>query len=151
MKSHEEAVGGSRLAHSPSSSELLAVSSSPPRVPDHELLRCIGHGSYGEVWLARNILGEFRAVKMIYRRSFEHERPFEREFEGIQKFEPISRAHPSQLNILHVGRNEGAECFYYVMELADDAHEVPASAGGASQVPNTSEVSHALPADAGPP
>jgi len=151
MKRDEGAVGGSRLAHSPSSSESLAVTSSPPPIPDHELLHCIGHGSYGEVWLARNILGEFRAVKVIYRRGFEHERPFEREFEGIQKFEPISRAHPSQLNILHVGRNEAAQCFYYVMELADDAHGVPASADCAAQSPNAAEASHALPPEGGTP
>src|SRR4029434_6168388 len=62
-----------------------------PTIPDHELLRCIGRGSYGEVWLARNVMGTFRAVKVVYRASFEHDRPFEREFEGIQKFEPISR------------------------------------------------------------
>ena len=68
----------------------------PPGVPDHSLLRCIGRGSYGEVWLARNVLGEFRAVKVIYRRAFEHEKPYEREFEGIRQFEPISRAHASQ-------------------------------------------------------
>jgi WD40 repeat protein len=88
-------------------------------VPDHELLRRIGEGSYGEVWLARNVLGEFRAVKIIYRRAFEHDRPYEREFEGIRRFEPISRAHPSQLNVLHVGRDDRAGYFYYVMELAD--------------------------------
>lgn len=97
------------------------TSASPPAVADHDLLRRIGGGSYGDVWLARNVLGEFRAVKVIYRQRFEHDRPFEREFEGIQKFEPISRAHPSQLNILHVGRNDSAGYFYYVMELADDA------------------------------
>src|SRR5438876_6272405 len=92
-----------------------------PRIPDHELLRRIGGGSYGEVWLARNVLGDYRAVKVIYRAKFEHDRPFEREFEGIQKFEPISRLHESQVDILHVGRNEQAGYFYYVMELADDA------------------------------
>jgi WD40 repeat protein len=92
-----------------------------PRVADHDLLRVIGRGSYGAVWLARNILGEFRAVKVIYRRAFEHDRPYEREVEGIRKFEPVSRAHPSQLNVLHVGRNDAAGYFYYVMELADDA------------------------------
>ena len=26
-------------------------------IPDHQLLRCIGSGSYGEVWLARNMMG----------------------------------------------------------------------------------------------
>ena len=90
----------------------------PPPIPDHELLRCIGRGAYGEVWLARSVTGAFRAVKIVRRSSFDHERPFEREFEGILKFEPISRTHDSQVDILHVGRGE--EYFYYVMELADD-------------------------------
>ena len=90
----------------------------PPRVPDHELLRRIGRGAYGEVWLARSVTGAFRAVKIVHRQSFDHDRPFEREFEGILKFEPISRKHDSQVDILHVGR--GDDCFYYVMELADD-------------------------------
>jgi serine/threonine protein kinase len=66
-----------------------------------------------------NVLGETRAVKVIYRHRFADPRPFEREFEGIQRFEPISRSHPSQLAILHVGKNEAAGWFYYVMELAD--------------------------------
>src|SRR6266699_758719 len=51
----------------------------------------------------------------------DHDLPFEREYEGIQKFEPISRMHESQVDILHVGRNEKQGYFYYVMELADDA------------------------------
>jgi WD40 repeat protein len=87
-------------------------------VPDHTLIRRIGQGAYGEVWLARSALGTWRAVKFVRRSSFDDDRPFEREFAGIQRFEPISRSHESQLNILHVGRSEGG--FYYVMELADD-------------------------------
>ncbi len=90
----------------------------PPPIPDHELLRRIGRGSYGEVWLARSVTGAYRAVKIVYRKSFDHDRPFDREFAGILKFEPISRAHETQVDILHVGRAEG--CFFYVMELADD-------------------------------
>ena len=70
------------------------------------------------MWIARSVTGAFRAVKIVRRSSFDHERPFEREFEGIQKFEPVSRTHDSQVDILHVGRGE--DYFYYVMELADD-------------------------------
>jgi WD40 repeat protein len=106
----------------------------PPHVPDHELLRRIGGGSYGEVWLARTLMGTYRAVKVVYRTGFEADRPFEREFAGIKRFEPISRLHDSQVDILHVGR--AADCFYYVMELADDAGESHASGDGASKASN---------------
>ena len=107
----------------------------PIPVPDHTLLRRIGKGSYGEVWLARNVLGVYRAVKIIQRSSFDHDRPFEREFAGMQRFEPVSRSHESQLNILHVGRGPG--CFYYVMELADDMAGAYASGGTSSTSPQS--------------
>src|SRR5512133_752751 len=90
---------------------------SVPTIPDHELLRCIGSGGYGDVWLARNIMGTYRAVKIVHRRRFADERPYEREFGGIQKFEPISRSHDGLVDILQVGRNDAAGYFYYVMEL----------------------------------
>lgn len=92
-----------------------------PIIPDHEVLRKIGGGAYGEVWLARGVTGALRAVKVLWREDFEDERSFEREFEGILKFEPISRDHPGMVNILHVGRSPDSKSFYYyVMELGDD-------------------------------
>src|ERR1041385_7957231 len=94
-----------------------------PEIPDHELIRQIGGGSYGEVWLARNVMGSYRAVKVVYRKTFESDRPYDREFSGIKKFEPISRSHEGFVDILQVGRNDQAGYFYYVMELADDARE----------------------------
>jgi len=97
------------------------------QVPDHELLRRIGGGAYGEVWLARNVMGTYRAVKIVYRKTFSNDRPYEREFTGIQKFEPISRSHERLVDVLQVGRNDPAGYFYYVMELADDANVGQAS------------------------
>ena len=91
-----------------------------PQIPDHKLLRCIGRGAYGEVWLGRSIMGAYRAIKIVGRKSFETDRPYEREFAGIQRFEPVSRSHPGLVHVLHVGRHEGAGYFFYVMELADD-------------------------------
>jgi WD40 repeat protein len=90
-------------------------------IPDHTLLRPIGRGAYGEVWLARNIMGTPRAVKIIWRRQFESDRPYDREFAGIQGYEPVSRTSAGLMQVLHVGRNDIEGYFYYVMELADDA------------------------------
>lgn len=78
----------------------------------------IGRGAYGEIWLARTVTGAWRAVKLVYRSTFESERAFLREFEGMSAFEPISRGHDGFVDILHVGRT--SDYLYYSMELADD-------------------------------
>lgn len=106
-----------------------------PLVPDHELLRRIGEGAYGEVWLARSVLGTYRAVKLVYRDTFQDARPYEREYRGIQKFEPISRSNEGFVDILQIGRNEEAGHFYYVMELADDAHHATDRSPAAADAP----------------
>lgn len=94
-----------------------------PDIPDLEMLRIIGAGAYGEVWLARTVTGACRAVKVVWREDFEDERSFTREFEGVLSYEPIARGNPGLVHILHVGRREGAHpYYYYVMELADDAY-----------------------------
>jgi len=100
----------------------------PPRIPDHELLRRIGGGSYGDVWIARSATGSHHAVKVVWRRNFSSDRPYEREFRGIVQFEPLSRSHPGVVNVLHVGRNDAEGFFFYVMELADPV-------GGHSRTP----------------
>jgi WD40 repeat protein len=101
-------------------------------VPDHTLRRVIGRGSYGEVWDARNVMGTPRAVKVVRRQDFDSARPFEREFEGIQRYEPVSRTHAGLVQVLHVGKDDAGACFYYVMELADNA-----SAEGEDYIPRT--------------
>lgn len=92
-----------------------------PSIPGHELLRRFAKGSYGELWLARNELGALRAVKIVRRSTFTNAKPYDREFAGIQRYEPISREHEGLVDVLQVGQDEAAGFFYYVMELADDA------------------------------
>jgi tetratricopeptide (TPR) repeat protein len=100
-----------------------------------------------------------RAAKIVWRHKFEDARPFQREFEGIQKFERLSRGQANQLALFHIGRNEAQGYFYYVMELADDANkrdgtegaELPPKAGrtGSENALTTSQsyVPHTLRAD----
>src|SRR5438445_8405427 len=95
----------------------------PPNIPDHELIRLIGQGSYGEVWLARNAVGTWRAVKVVYRQNFKDPKPYEREFSGMQSYEPISRTNEGLIDVLQIGRNDEEGYFYYVMELADSSLE----------------------------
>lgn len=117
----------------------------PPRIPDHQLLNRIGRGAYGDVWLARNALGTSRAVKVVYRARFREDRPYEREFNGILKYEPISRTHEGLVQVLHVGRDEARGCFYYVMELADDSN-AERETGNAEQTTEPASAPHsALP------
>ena len=91
-----------------------------PGIPNYELIRRIGKGSYGEVWLGRSVTGALKAVKVVSRPNFDLDRTFEREFEGIKNFEKVSGKHPGLVNIQGVGRNDEEGFYYYVMELADD-------------------------------
>ena len=126
----------------------MALPDSIPTIPDHTLVRCIGAGAYGEVWLGRSVLGALRAIKVVYRKSFREERGYEREFRGIHQFEPISRTNDGLLDILQVGRNDQAGYYYYVMELADSAGSqggCPTDEGQAGQ--KSSSVNAILPGD----
>ena len=49
---------------------LERIDTAPPAIPDHQMVRRIGSGSYGDVWLARNAVGTWRAVKVVYRAQF---------------------------------------------------------------------------------
>lgn len=116
---------------------IIAKTSDTPPIPNLEILGRIGGGSYGEVYLARTVTGMHRAVKVVRREDFEYERTFEREFEGIQRYEKVSRDHPGLVDVLHVGRDDAAGFYYYVMELADDESGEPVEARLASYKPRT--------------
>jgi len=91
-----------------------------PEVPDYKLFQpAFGEGAYGKVWLARNANGQWRALKAVYLANFdENTDPYEREFNGIKKYQPVSDKHPGLLRVDFVSEKlEGY--FYYVMELGD--------------------------------
>ena len=90
--------------------------------------------------MARSALGTWRAVKIVYRARFKDDRPYEREFGGILKYEPVSRTHEGLVQVLHAGRNDEAGCFYYVMELAD-----PDDATASAHTPATESQSRPQP------
>jgi CHASE2 domain-containing sensor protein len=110
-------------AQQPQGTTVVARSNEPFQekapVGDHELLRLVGRGAYGEVWLARDVIGSLHALKIVHRRTFSDSAPYDREFKGMQKFTPISHLHPNLVRILHVGRNDVEGYFFYVMERAD--------------------------------
>ena len=83
-----------------SGSKAAVAEAMAPSVPEHELIRIIGSGSSGQVWLARNALGTYRAVKIVQRQAFRQVQSFEREFNGLLKFEPVSRLHDGLVDIL---------------------------------------------------
>ncbi|HEX2855078.1 MAG TPA: protein kinase [Opitutaceae bacterium] len=95
----------------------------PPIIPDFTLLRRIGGGSYGDVWLGRSVTGIYRAVKLVARSRFADASPYQREFEGITRFQKAVGDQPQQLALLHVGEDAAQGLLFYVMELADDAIE----------------------------
>lgn len=109
----------------PSGTVGIARTVPKPSIPDHELLSLIGEGAGGQVWLGRNCLGTYRAVKILKLSSVRDRRVLQRELEGLTKFEPISRQHEGLVDILQIGSDEAQDIFYYVMELADDVKTGP--------------------------
>jgi CHASE2 domain-containing sensor protein len=91
-----------------------------PDAPDYKLFNPpFGEGAYGKVWLARNAAGQWRALKVVYLANFDQNTdPYEREFNGIKKYQPISDKHPGLLRVEFVSEKQ-AGYFYYVMELGD--------------------------------
>jgi serine/threonine protein kinase len=104
-----------------------AAADIPPEVPDLELLRRIGQGGFGEVWLAVNrATGRLRAVKVIPLRGHRAD-PAGREIVSLAHLEAqLGTRHENLLDIHHVGKT--ADYLFYIMDPADDISGGPATA-----------------------
>ncbi|HEY3763092.1 MAG TPA: CHASE2 domain-containing protein [Verrucomicrobiae bacterium] len=91
----------------------------PPRIPGYKLFHPpFGAGAYGNVWLAKADDGQWRAVKIIYLKKFDNASPYEREYNGVSRYKPVSDKHAGLLRVdLVSDKLDGY--FYYVMELGD--------------------------------
>lgn len=117
-----ETVVESRAGHLPDQGAVLepARQAPLPETPGYELFDPpFGEGAYGKVWLARNSANRWRALKAVYLAKFENNTsPYEREFNGISRYRPVSDGHPGLLRVEFVSDQRDGY-FYYVMELGD--------------------------------
>ncbi|MCY2963380.1 MAG: protein kinase [Planctomycetota bacterium] len=91
-----------------------------PRPPDYRLIRMIGTGGFGAVYLGRNSHDHsLAAVKVLRRRTTTRNRQAESvELEGIKAFRKCAAEHPHLVQIHHVGDTDEF-IYYYTMPIAD--------------------------------
>ncbi|NLF69229.1 MAG: serine/threonine protein kinase [Candidatus Anammoximicrobium sp.] len=99
----------------------------PDAIPDLLLIRRIGKGGFGQVWLAENrTTGSLAAVKLVPLQTSGAAGPAIKEIQALSRLERNrSVRHPNLLVIRHVGKTP--EYLYYTMDLADDLRGEAAS------------------------
>jgi WD40 repeat protein len=93
----------------------------PPAIPNYRLLRRIGRGTYGEVWLGLDVFNHWAAVKVVRQHPGESPRNHDQEFRGLERYTTVAGSHPGLVRVKNIGKDPSGTFFYYDMEPADDA------------------------------
>jgi CHASE2 domain-containing sensor protein len=99
--------------------EIPAIPEPVIDAPDYQVFEPFAQGSFGTVWLVRNAIGQWQALKKVEAAKFGENTPYELEFTGISNYKPISDKHPGLLHVDFVCIPKPEGYFYYVMELGD--------------------------------
>lgn len=95
----------------------------PYQIEGYQILREIGQGGYGVVYMVKTDADQYEALKVVSRDQFENETPFNREISAIRKYKKVCDRHPALIQIFHVKKDE--DRFFYVMPLADPVGGIP--------------------------
>ena len=93
-----------------------------PKIPDYDLIKLIGEGGFGQIWMGKDALGLYRAIKIIRYDDSKSLESYQAEHNGIRHYAPYSRKYDGLIDIHHVGIREEEGFYYYVMDLADDLY-----------------------------
>ena len=93
-----------------------------PKIPDYDLIKLIGEGGFGQIWMGKDALGLYRAIKIIRYDDSKSLESYQAEHNGIRHYVPYSRKYDGLIDIHHVGIREEEGFYYYVMDLADDLY-----------------------------
>src|SRR5438067_11307900 len=80
------------------------VTAQTPIIPDHGLLRVIGRGAYGEIWLPRTVPVPPPSPKSVHPSTLHSQPPFLQQLQSQSAADPISLAHVEFIKILRIGR-----------------------------------------------
>jgi serine/threonine protein kinase len=90
-------------------------------VPDYERVQLCGEGAYGSVWVVRDRVGVYRAMKIVNLRKIgtqQRSANGERERQSLETYCRKVGRYPYLIQVHHIGIV--GDLLYYTMELADN-------------------------------